>query len=341
MESSEKNVAPGAHAPGRVALVGLAGFLLLSGLDPVRAADIADVVDPVSYTYLNLEGGYVNLDGNDVDLYGIGLEERYLNLTDGYYGRAELGHVAGTNLFNGIGAYVHGWDGDDEDISETAASGNLYYKHGGAEKIGYSLGCGGGEICMITEGRLDRSLVEAGLRFFHQDNSSIDGGGLALGIEPFVAFIGEDTSSEIGAFVPAQVTRSSRLDAAAYGALLALDARHRILDRTFLTARAAAGAYYLDADADTDFSSYPIDLFTTSDSVSSDFFGFRGQLALGIEQMLSDTMGIGVIGRLDYWSDFPSMDWTDQSSLPGIDNAIASSDFLALSIGARLTVNFR
>ena len=72
--------------------------------------------------------------------------------------------------------------------------------------------------------------------------------------------------------------------------------------------------------------------------------GFRGQLALGVDQMLDDTFSIGVIGRLDYWSDVPMTEWTDYKGGPpenSRDTSIASPDFLALSIGARVTVNFR
>ena len=109
-----------------------------------------------------------------------------------------------------------------------------------------------------------------------------------------------------------------------------------------LIARVAGGPYYLSADADTDM------LFDESlqfsDEISSNSWGFRGQLAIGLEQMLTDTFGIGVIGRLDYWSDYPTMDWPEFKNLAGTgakDNSIATEDFLALSIGARISVAFR
>jgi hypothetical protein len=88
----------------------------------------------------------------------------------------------------------------------------------------------------------------------------------------------------------------------------------------------------MDADADTE-------LFS-EDDLSSDFVGFRGQLALGLEQGITNAVSFGVIGRLDYWSDFPSIDWTN--TIPNVstghDDAIANEDFLSLSIGARLTI---
>ena len=188
--------------------------------------------------------------------------------------------------------------------------------------------------------------MEAGLRFFHDFGGEMDRHGLSLGIEPFVAFLDENTNSAIGFIEGGSLDntaiRSSDLDATAYGALLALDARHAIVEQTVLIARVAAGAYYMDADADTNFTD-PLLNGGASDNLSSDFFGFRGQLALGVEQMLTESFSIGVIGRLDYWSDYPSMDWTDITPPKddGSDNAIAEEDFLALSVGARISVNFR
>ena|GEM_PF-4942216 len=181
---------------------------------------------------------------------------------------------------------------------------------------------------------MERSLIEVGFRFFHDYGDAINLDGLSLGIEPFVAFIDEDTSSKIGftggPFEPAS-SRSSDLGATAYGALLALDARHHVLERTVLIGRVAAGAYHMDAHVDTDhsFISDPIEP-DAHDDLSSDFFGFRGQLALGIEQMLTEAFSVGVIGRLDYWSAFPSMEWTDATTFPDDDasnDSIASDDF--------------
>src|ERR1044071_1693271 len=72
----------------------------LAGAGTVRAADIV-APEATSYTYFGVEGGYVNLDGADVQafLYRTDLEqedpfrERSLNLSDGYYGRVEVGHA--------------------------------------------------------------------------------------------------------------------------------------------------------------------------------------------------------------------------------------------------------
>jgi hypothetical protein len=317
----------------------------LAGTGPVKAADITEP-EPIGYTYLNLEGGYVNLDGQDVQAYlhspGGTLSERSLDLTDGYYGRVELGHVWDTDmLLNGIGAYVQGWDGDKEDVSDTDINVGLATQHDGLSGA-TALGCSiDGQGCAHAEADLDRSLIEVGLRFFHTYGDAQDLDGLSLGVEPFVAFIDEETNSSIGTLSEPDIAqRSSDMDATAYGALLALDGRHHILERTVLTGRVAAGAYYMDAEADTSFDVPPG--FSLNDDVSSDFVGFRGQLAVGLEQLLTDTLSIGVIGRLDYWSDYPSMQWTDLLTTPNSsDNKIASDDFLALSIGARISVVFQ
>ena len=65
---------------------------------------------------------------------------------------------------------------------------------------------------------------------------------------------------------------------------------------------------------------------------------FRGQLALGLEQALSDSVSVGVIGRLDYWSDFPSIEWPTNFTDPNDRNSIENEDFLALSVGLRLSI---
>jgi hypothetical protein len=189
------------------------------------SANAADLVAPqsTSYTYLNLEGGYVNLHGQNVQAFVLGpngdeLSDRSIDISDGYYGRGELGHVWDGGIVNGIGAYVQGWDGDDRNISETDFSAILAYQHNGNLRYN-QLGCSSdGQPCSRGKAELDRSLIEGGLRFFHDygDTTSLDG--LALGIEPFVAFVDEDTKSKIGfsneGFSP-NSSRSSDLDATA------------------------------------------------------------------------------------------------------------------------------
>jgi hypothetical protein len=335
----------------RVSLAGLAGFFLFAGMGLARAADVP-VAEPTSHTYVSLEGGYVDLDGADVQAFLIGpegdeLEEHFLDISDGFYGRAEFGRVWDTGFFfNGIGVYGHGWVSNKGDTSETDFNAGLAYQPDGADSLQINtLGCSAdGAPCSTGEADLDRSLFEVGVRFFHEFGDATNLSGLSLGVEPFVAFIDEDTSSTIGftagPFDPTS-TRSSDLGATALGALLAFDARHGILERTVLIARIAAGAYYMDADADTDFTFLPAVSPTFSDGESSDFFGFRGQLAVGLEHMVTERLSLGVIGRLDYWSNFPSMEWTDATDFPsnGSDNSIVDEDFLALSIGARLSVH--
>jgi hypothetical protein len=327
-------------------LVGLAGFVFVAGLAPVRA-DTAPDVEPAHYTYFSLEGGYIHLDGEEVQAFRSGPDdtrERFLDMSDGFYGRVELGRVWDTGMFNGLGAYIHGWGGDQEDISEADRVIFLGHKHDGVRNTRNEI-CD--PSCAVGRADLDRSLFEAGFRFFHEFGDAMELDGIALGIEPFVAFISEDSNSEVGdtrlGAYEQRAARSASLDGTAYGALLALDGRHHILDRTVLTARAAAGAYYMDAEADTDFrftSGFPDPV---SNELSSDFFGFRGQLALGIEQMLTEASSIGVVGRLDYWSDYPTIDWTDAASFSdpdASDNSIAEEHFLTLSIGARLSFRF-
>jgi hypothetical protein len=195
-----------------------------------------------------------------------------------------------------------------------------------------------GQITCAGRSDLERSLIEAGLRFFHDFAAAPDANGVAFGLEPFFAIFNEDNESAIGviaggSFEPSAL-RSSELEATAFGALLALDGQYYISPRIALTGRIAAGAYHLDAEADTIFRSLA-EVSPVTDELSSDSFGFRGQLALGIDHALTDEVSLGVIGRLDYWSDFPFIEWT--TGAPGDNNSIGEEDFLALSVGARLT----
>lgn len=330
----------------------LTALFLLAGAALANAADlpVEPDLESVSYTYLTLEGGYIHFDGEEVQAFLLGsstadLRPRFIDVTDGVYGRAEIGHVwsggLGNGPISGVAAYVQGWQGE-EDIGESGVDGtvSLGY-HGESMTVVAAQTCPGNENC-AARSDLERSLIEAGLRFFHDFGDAADLSGISLGIEPFVAFIQEDNDSVISSdalgttFV---VSRSSEFEATAVGALLSLDGRLHISQRTALTGRIAAGPYHMDAEADTLFlTSLPLG----NDELSTDFFGLRGQLALGLDHAVTDGVSFGVIGRLDYWSDFPSIDWTNATftTFPGDPNSIAEKDFLALSVGLRLTIMF-
>jgi hypothetical protein len=331
----------------RGVVTGVVGLTLaVVGTLPAYAADVA-ASQSSAYTYFNLEGGYVHLDGGGVQAFRSGPDEtseRFFDAFGTYYGRAELGRAWGTGTLNGIGAYIQGWKGS-EDLSETDNALRLGFKLGDDFRVGEQNCNIDGQNCARGDGDLDRSMFEAGLRFFHEFSDTGPFNGVSLGFEPFVAFIDEDTNSQVSTIEPAfpelRFTRSSNLDAQAYGSLLAFDGRYNLAERTMVTMRVAAGAYYLNADSDTDWTNPPS--VRTGGSLSSDSVGFRGQLALGIEQMLTEKVSIGIIGRLDYWSDYPSMDWTDAAfngDPDASDDSIAHDDLLALSVGARLSLRF-
>jgi hypothetical protein len=207
--------------------------------------------------------------------------------------------VIGTEFnrpLSGFGTYVHGWHGD-EDLDHTDFVIALLYRDED-DTAQSSQACPAG--CAIGRSELERSLIEAGLRFFHDFGAAPQLNGISLGIEPFVALIEEDAYSAVGE--PASGDHSSDLDSTAFGGLLELDGRYHISSRTTLTGRVAAGAYHMDADADAQHRF--ISSTTFNDELSSEFFGFRGQLALGLEQALTDSVSFGVIGRLDYCRTF-------------------------------------
>ena len=321
----------------------LAMVLLLAGGGKVEGADLTSEAEAAAYTYLNLEGGYIHLEGEKAQGYfvspdseGPSFRKRSLGISDGVYGRAEIGRVADMGVLSGVGAYVQGWAGNQDNVSETDVRFALPYQHKG-ESSTFLVTCD--SPCLTGEADLDRSLIEFGLRFFRAYDGVVDRDGLSAGIEPFLAIVDEETNSAISAPGIPVLFRSSELDAAAFGALLAVDGRHEVLENIAIIGRVAAGAYYMSADANTAYAQVLEPPFVDRDDrLSSHYIGFRGQLAAGIERRLSDTVSLGAIGRLDYWSDFPSMEWT---STDDSDNAIASKDFLALSIGARFSVEFR
>lgn len=322
----------------------LAAISFLVGASLANAADLA--VEPdlgqSSYSYLQLEGGYIHFDGEDVQSFLLGDRVETLaphtsvDLSHGFYGRAEIGNVGGLvgGPLNGVAAYVQGWGGD-HDISEShsgEATGLLY--HGDEGVVGAGFFCV--DPC-VGKSDLERSLIEGGLRFFHDFSPAADLNGVSLGIEPFVALIQENTKSTllIGDPDPAMI-RSSDLDATALGALIALDGRFNLSSRARLTGRIAAGGYHMDADVDT---RAELPNLSRHDDLSSEFAGFRAQAAVGLDYAITDTMSFGVIGRLDYWSDFPTIKWTDTTFITlGEPNSIADDNLLTASVGLRLSI---
>jgi hypothetical protein len=327
----------------------LAAMSFMAGASLANAADlpVAPDIEAFSYTYLSVEGGWIHFDDEEVQSFFIGdefpIEVHSIDLSDGFYGRAEIGHVWHSDLLNGIAGYLYGWHGDKSD-SETDINVLLAFRDEDSS-FNTSIGCAVDDTgCAAGRAKLERSLVEAGARFFHLFGDPAEQTGFSLGIEPFVAFVDEDTKSEIGVNLEGNfavgAARTSDLDATAFGALIALDGRHPIAPQTIVITRIAAGGYHMDADVHADFENDSGG--STEGDYASDFNGFRGQLALGVEQGLTDSIGLGVIGRLDYWSDVPTMNWlggAENNNEIGF-NRIGKDDLLTLSIGARLTLMF-
>ena len=325
----------------------VAGLSLLAAASAANAADIAMEPEPFSYTYLSVEGGWIHFNDEEVQSYFIGddqsgpLEVHELDLSNGIYGRAEIGHIMQSDLINGIAAYVYGWRGDESDSETDFDTALIFVDEDNLFTV--QNGCSSNnDPCSVGKAKLERSLLEAGLRFSHSFADPAERSGFSLGIEPFVAFFDEDTTTQIANVIPgeqfdADATRTSDLDATAFGALLALDGRHPLAPHTALITRAAAGAYHMDADVDAKIS--------TGSSVeghySDDFAGFRGQLALGVEQAFTESISLGVIGRLDYWSAMPSMSWIDGAKSTDEKfgfNTIDKDNLLTLSVGVGLTI---
>ena len=214
----------------------------------------------------------------------------------GAYGTVTLGHVS---IDDGIiGGYV--------DRAELWVS---YFDHGdpshtvGATTVSY-----------------DRDYWEVGTRFQHYyDQNATDK--MMWGFEPFY---GEFSDLIIQIAGP---TTNVDIDTSIYGALLSFEYERTIAPATMLLFRAAGGIY----GASSEITLGPLALGT---NYSDDTAGFRGQLALGLKHQVNERTSVGVVGRLDYFSDVARLD-----TFSGV-NAMSNDDLLGASIGVNLNYIF-
>ncbi|MFN0262835.1 hypothetical protein ACKTEK_03055 [Tepidamorphus sp. 3E244] len=135
----------------------------------------------------------------------------------------------------------------------------------------------------------ERNYWEIGTRFQHYfDQNAHDK--TMWGFEPFVGFVDGDFASPMALTIG--------YDATIYGAMLSFEHERHIAPMTIAHFRAAVGLYGGSSDANSSGAAVPDD----------DFGGFRGQLAAGITQKISERASIGAVARLDYFSDMPKLD---------------------------------
>ncbi|MCB1481154.1 MAG: hypothetical protein KDJ55_04110 [Rhodobiaceae bacterium] len=129
----------------------------------------------------------------------------------------------------------------------------------------------------------ERDYWEVGTRFQHYyDQNAMNK--MMWGFEPFIGKFDGTFTSGMGP-IP--------YDADIYGAMLSFESEHYYTPSTMFHFRAAVGAYGGSSSA----SGVPDD----------NFGGFRGQLAAGVTQQVTDRLKVGAVARLDYFSDIPSL----------------------------------
>ncbi|MEZ5877848.1 MAG: hypothetical protein R3D43_08900 [Tepidamorphaceae bacterium] len=169
--------------------------------------------------------------------------------------------------------------------------------------------------------KVDRDYWEVGTRFQHYYDQNATNK-MMWGFEPFYG----EFSDNVVQITAGPTTATVDVDTSIYGALLSFEYERTIAPATMLLFRAAGGVYGLNSDMNISGAT------TGSDSEST--AGFRGQLALGLKHQVNERTSVGVVGRLDYFSDVARFDSTSDS------NVITTDDLLGASIGVNLNYIF-
>ncbi|MEM8878543.1 MAG: hypothetical protein AAGD23_11835 [Pseudomonadota bacterium] len=257
------------------------------------------------YFYLEIEGGYAFSDG----LESTRAPLRPVEPDGGFYGTVTLGHEDPETGI--VWGYV--------DRAEIWVS---YFDHGDDQQSG---NVGSAAVPIAGSYFAEREYWEIGTRFQHyfeepaaDKYSQPSTSNILLGIEPFYGRFDEESVEVTGA-----VVTPAELDTDIFGAMLSLEGEWDIAPSTTFLGRAAVGGYFGDAD-------YTSPAFNLSD----DFGGFRGQLAIGLQQHLSESISLAVMGRLDYFSAVGDIDGPAAAPILGND------DLLVLTIGANINFKF-
>lgn len=160
----------------------------------------------------------------------------------------------------------------------------------------------------------ERDYWEIGTRFQHYvDQNAQDK--TMWGFEPFIGSVdGEFRGTAMGTI--------GSTDATIYGAMISFESERHFTPSTMAHFRAAAGFYGGSSDASTN----------TPAIADDDFGGFRGQLAAGLTQQVTDTVSVGAVARLDYFSDLPVV------NVP--NSTMDTDDQLGVYLGVNVNVIF-
>ena len=291
-------------------------------------ADETMTSNDVDFFYAEIEGGFAFFDGAGVGLVHVNLpsEEIVSAAADtGWSGTVTLGHVSIENgILNGFVDRAEMWftysDQGKDTITDVVTLAFLPSSINDGNN-NYS------QTANDYAASVERDYFEVGARFQHYaDQNASDK--MIWGLEPFVGFMNESTRA-FPTNSPTQF-RVSELDATLAGVLLSFEGEWHVHDRTVWFARAAAGGYFGEADATVAF-----DVAVNPDGASRSFGGFRGQLALGLTQHLTARTAVSLVGRLDYFSDVPLINFAENT--PPERNRIDTDGLVELFVG----VNFK
>ena len=172
---------------------------------------------------------------------------------------------------------------------------------------------------LINTISFERDYWEVGTRFQHYYDQNATNK-MMWGFEPFY---GEFSAKPVQTGTQ---TLNGTVDQSIFGAMLSFEAERMIAPETMLLLRAAGGVYGSNAD-------YSV-TGTSTISDSDDTVGFRGQLAVGLQHQVNARTSVGVIGRLDYFSDVAIPDRATGNS------TLRNDDLVNVSLGVNLNYIF-
>lgn len=164
-----------------------------------------------------------------------------------------------------------------------------------------------------------------------------------VGFEPFVRFQDTESQVETNSVLGAPFAfarRSDDVEAEYYGAQLAVEVERPISDSLSLIGRAAAGAYYVTADIDTETAIFQFDPFGVPASDSDSTWGGRFGAAAGIKIPLHYAgASLTVMGTVDYMTDVATIDHLSPEEANAGKHTQAGFDD-ALELGGRVGLVF-
>lgn len=121
---------------------------------------------------------------------------------------------------------------------------------------------------------------------------------LLAGLEPFFGIITESSAASLANGFGIQ----SNWESVFVGGLFALELQVPFAEKYSFTVGAGIGPYTIHTDSRVEGNTLGAKLKGSANDT-----GFRAQLSLATEYMLSSSFSLGLVGRLDYWSASPNI----------------------------------